>query len=41
VVEVHLLHPFDGAAADALQAAADAHGRFLGDLTAELAVIAP
>jgi hypothetical protein len=41
VVEVHLLHPFDGAAADALQAAADAHGRFLGDLTAELAVFAP
>jgi hypothetical protein len=38
VIEVELLHPFRGAAADALQAAADAHGTFLGDLTAELVV---
>jgi hypothetical protein len=40
LVEVELLHPFEGAAAEALQAAADAHGRFLGNLTAELAVTA-
>jgi len=40
VVEVHALDPFEGAAADALRAAADAHGRFLGDLTVELTVTA-
>ena len=41
VVEVHPLRPFEGASADALQAAADAHGRFLGDLTADLTVSSP
>ena len=36
VVEVQALRPFEGAAGDALRAAADAHARFLGDAPAEL-----
>ena len=38
LIEVQALRPFDGAAADALHAAADEHGRFLGDLAAEVTV---
>jgi hypothetical protein len=38
VVEVQTVRPFEGAAAEALRAAAGAHARFLGDLSAELVV---
>ena len=38
-VEVQALRPFEGAAREALQAACEAHGRFLGDLPAEVSVV--
>jgi hypothetical protein len=37
-LDVQALRPFEGAAREALQAAAEAHGRFLGDLPAEVSV---
>jgi hypothetical protein len=37
-IEVQALRPFEDAEDDALRAAAEAHGRFLGDLAAEVSV---